>query len=144
MKTKNNYLNELYKIVLLLGYTFLFIYKKARKSIRRFKRTHSLNASKNRIIAGALLMLVISFTAIIIFRPASADAKSIHEENHYKYFQKYYVEKGDTLWDIANEHKYNETTKEYIEDVCRINHIKSDDIYEGQMIVIPYYSTEIL
>lgn len=147
MITKNNFLNEVYKLILLIGYSFLFIYKKARKTYRKIQKKLHLTGTKRKIIAGCLLVIFIIFTSLIIVKPANADAKTVSEGLEtisYKYFQKYYVKSGDTLWDIAEEYRYEETITEYIEDVCRINHLKFDNIVEGQMIIIPFYSSELL
>ena len=58
-----------------------------------------------------------------------------------KYYKTIYVEAGDTLWDIAGE--YVEGTdvsrQEYIEEVCRLNGLKADEIQAGEHIVVAYY-----
>lgn len=56
------------------------------------------------------------------------------------------IQKGESLWDIANEYMTEEydSPKTYIKEVKSINSLTDvDKIYAGQRIVIPYYSTEL-
>ena len=64
----------------------------------------------------------------------------------YKYYTDIVIQKGESLWDIANEHMTEEydSPKTYIKEVKSINSLTDvDKIYAGQRIVIPYYSTEL-
>jgi LysM repeat protein len=50
------------------------------------------------------------------------------------------IEKGDTLWDIANENlpeKYS-STEEYVKVLKEINGLSSDKIYSGENLMIMY------
>lgn len=55
------------------------------------------------------------------------------------------LEKGDTLWKIANQYKTDEYKSiiEYINEIKRCNNIDSDTIVEGQYIIVPYYARRI-
>lgn len=49
------------------------------------------------------------------------------------------VQKGDTLWSIANRH--NESGKEVrklIAEIKEINEMESSEVYQGDVIKIPY------
>ena len=63
------------------------------------------------------------------------------EHNYAKQYMSYEIQKGDTLWDISNQ--YNncsmESSKDYILEVKRINHLDSDKIYAKSFLVIPYF-----
>lgn len=62
------------------------------------------------------------------------------------YYTDIVIQKGESLWDIANEHMTEEydSPKTYIKEVKSINSLTDvDKIYAGQRIVIPYYSTEL-
>lgn len=48
------------------------------------------------------------------------------------------IEEGDSLWSIASEHKSESTDIiHYINSIREINHLKSDDIYAAQYLIIP-------
>lgn len=62
----------------------------------------------------------------------------------YKYYTSVQIEKGDSLWSIAQEYisEEYESIDEYINEVMNINHLATDKIYEGNYLCIPYYSVE--
>ena len=82
------------------------------------------------------------FTAILT---VNADQEK-PKRHAYKYYTDIVIQKGESLWDIANEHMTEEydSPKTYIKEVKSINSLTDvDKIYAGQRIVIPYYSTEL-
>lgn len=66
------------------------------------------------------------------------------ETRRYKYYTHILVEKGDSLWDIAGKYTSDEyrSRSQYIEELCRINHLPGQTIYAGEILVIPYYDEE--
>lgn len=64
--------------------------------------------------------------------------------NHHKYFTHILVEEGDTIWDIAADYITSEydSTRAYIYEVEKVNHISADDITEGCYLMIPYYAEQ--
>lgn len=54
------------------------------------------------------------------------------------------IEKGDTLWSIANEYITDEydDIKSYITEIKKTNRLSSDTIHEGCYILVPYYTTK--
>jgi len=45
---------------------------------------------------------------------------------------------GDTLWDIANEYKSNDTdTRKAVFEICKINDIEADELAPGMIISVP-------
>ena len=83
-----------------------------------------------------VLLFVFSFTSI-------AQATEELPETTYKYFTYHTVDKGDTLWSMAEEYidyDYYKDIYEYVSEVKEINHMTDDTICLGQTIVIPYFS----
>ncbi len=73
-------------------------------------------------------------------------AKARELPSGYKYYTSIVVEKGDTLWDIANQYitpEYGDIS-EYIGEVKYLNHLRGDEIHAGEYLTIPYYSDDIL
>ncbi len=97
-----------------------------------------------------LLAVVIGFAGLMIAQSASddkayaADNSMVHS---YKYYTQIIVEKGDTLWNIAEEYidfAHYDSVKDYVKEVCTINHCEADNIISGQSLIIPYYSNEFV
>lgn len=67
------------------------------------------------------------------------------EARDYRQSQKYYtsieIEKGDTLWSIAEEYMTEEyeSRNDYIDEVRQMNHITGSEIQYGRTILVPYY-----
>ncbi|GAA2381329.1 LysM peptidoglycan-binding domain-containing protein [Dactylosporangium salmoneum] len=47
------------------------------------------------------------------------------------------VQPGDTLWDIATEHKGSRGRDATVEDIRRLNHLDGYSIDAGQRLVLP-------
>ena len=103
-------------------------------------------AKRNQRIAlyAIVLIAVLAFTGSILF--CSTKAQAAPAEPTYKYYTSIQIQKGDTLWSIADSYITDEykDKKEYIQEICSINHISEDDIHSGQYITIPYYSNDYL
>ena len=54
------------------------------------------------------------------------------------------VEDGDTLFSLADKYysSYSGTKENFIESICRINNIDSDNIDAGEYIIIPLTGTD--
>lgn len=75
---------------------------------------------------------------------AAGKSKASDEYTSFKYYTSIEVEKGDTLWSIANEYMSAEydSVQAYIDEVKELNRLGADDIHSGQYLMIPYYSAE--
>lgn len=107
---------------------------KRRKTVRRQKR----------LLLSTFLCLMI----VVIFLCFSfiANADSTDKIHAYKYYTDITVREGETLWDIAQDYmsKEYDSPKAYIKEVKDINSLlDADQIYSGQRLVVPYYSTEL-
>lgn len=94
-----------------------------------------------------LFYLAMVLTGILIFTlfPESATAKTETKDSvRYKYYTSIAIEEGNTLWDIAQIYMTEEyeSAEEYIKEVKKINHMKSDLLYGDSYLCIPYYSSE--
>lgn len=102
-------------------------------------------AVRNQRIAFVSILFVILFILISSILFGSIKAQAASAETSYKYYTSIQVQKGDTLWKIANSYITEEydSVNDYIEEICSINHI-SHDIHSGQYLTIPYYSDKYL
>lgn len=64
----------------------------------------------------------------------------------YKYFKSIEVEKGDTLWSIAQRNMSGEyeSINEYMDEIVSMNKLTGSKLHAGQSITIPYYSNEYI
>lgn len=92
------------------------------------------------LMLAAFIVLTVSF----FFNSFSAKA-SVEANRTYKYFKSIEVQKGDTLWSIAEENKDEHyiSTAQYIKEVKSMNSLSDNTITSGQHIIIPYYSSEL-
>lgn len=121
-------------IFLILLYFYQSIRRLIKRTIRKIRR-RGISRRTSYVIFTAIAVIFIVFTLY----PNKSNAQN-QDGASYKYFHKIYVESGDTLWSIASENKSDkESTTEYIKEVKSINKLKSDDLYAGQMLVVPYY-----
>ena len=109
---------------------------KRRASIRRRRR----QIQRNRRIALATILVLCS---VFVFLSVGNISAKAHQES-YKYYTDVKVTENDTLWSIAKKYRTKEyrTMNAYIKEVCKINGIGTE-IYDGQILVIPYYSHEL-
>ncbi len=125
-------------IFLILLYFYQSIRRLIKRTIRKIRRRglrRGISRRASYVIFTAIAVIFIVFTLY----PNKSNAQS-QDGASYKYFHKIYVESGDTLWSIASENKTDkESTTDYIKEVKSINKLKSDDLYAGQMLVVPYY-----
>ena len=129
-------------IFLILLYFYQSIRRLIKRTIRKIRRRglrKGISRRASYIIFTAIAVIFIVFTLY----PNKSNAQS-QDGASYKYFHKIYVETGDTLWSIASENKSDkESTTDYIKEVKSINKLKSDDLYAGQMLVVPYYEESL-
>ena len=109
--------------------------------IRKAKRRAAL--IKKVAITGTLVLIpILAVILFIVLFGSKAEARQ--EKPLYKYYTSIEVQYGDTLTSIAKEHTEGySSVREYVEEVKFMNSLKSaDEIKCGQILYIPYYSTE--
>ncbi len=123
------------------GYQNSNISQKAKKSMEH--RAQIVFIQKCILAAAVIVILSLSVllgTSIKAFAGASEKDRELHA-----YYTSIEVQQGDTLWEIADTYMQNSgmTVQEYMDEICRLNHIAdSDSIHEGGNLVIPYYTYE--
>lgn len=85
-----------------------------------------------------VIVLLLVFTALFVGSRSVVDAKDGRE----KRFTSIQVQKGDSLWSIAQEHmsKEYQSIDDYIQEVCDTNHIYDQKITADMYLVVPYYT----
>lgn len=124
------------------------IYDMNDRELRAYKR----KLRRQREIRRRCLMAVMTFCLILVcavsYHAIQTTASTGEDDLNFKYYTKITVEKGETLWDIAEEYiDYNEydNKMDYIAEVQSINHLKNKDaIRAGQHLIVPYYSNEFI
>ena len=104
-------------------------------------RRAAVKAQRRTFMLGLMVLTVIVIGSVLLgtIRTQAAPA-----EPSYKYYTSIQIQKGDTLWNIADEYitdDYDSMDK-YMEEICAINHILPGDIHSGQYLTIPYYSAD--
>lgn len=113
-------------------------YRKQAISFRREAEVH-------RNILLALITTIIILICVLIGSSIAASGRSKAAQNStYKYYTSIEIEKGDTLWSIAEEYMTPEygSIQEYVDDIKAVNALGDDDIHSGQHLMIPYFSSE--
>ena len=117
------------------------------RELRNYKRKLCRQREIRRKVFLAILSLCIILTCALSYGALVSNASAEVDDISYKYFASIEVESGDTLWTIAEEYKdvqFYDSTKEYVDEVIRMNNLSSSQITAGQCLSIPYYSTEFV
>lgn len=97
--------------------------------------------SPERYMLLLLPLVVLSILMILYCNTVTATNKI---QSDQKYFKSILIEKGDSLWSIAQSNISSEwkSVEAYIDEIMELNKLSSDIIHEGNYISIPYYMTE--
>lgn len=106
------------------------------------RRVRKQRADRAKLLGIGFLALVI--TLFFSVRAAATANAGTADSSRTKYYTSIRIEKGTSLWDIAGDYMTEEyvSQQEYIDEVMQMNHLKSDVIYEGAYLCVPYYSAE--
>lgn len=97
------------------------------------------------IALGAILAIII-FTLCFSFSTILSGAESDEHVTHYKYYKTVTLHSGDSVWTVADANydagQYD-SIHEYISEINTLNKLSSDSVVNaGEVLIIPYYSTE--
>lgn len=81
-------------------------------------------------------IIVIAALVIIITTLICTMAVYGYKEVQYKTIQ---VDRGDTLWSIAEKYSGNSDIRKYIYEVKKVNNLPSSQIFEGDELIVPVY-----
>ena len=106
-----------------------------------FCRKEALYARRTVITAVVLAVMFIAFLSASVIVRAQNSNRSLNEKIYYTNIT---VEKGDTLWNIAEEYMdygHYDNIYEYMEHLTKLNHMTSDDLYAGEHLIVTYYAS---
>ncbi len=106
---------------------------------RAAARRRRMRLARIRRIVFSSLLLIMLITSLTGFsRPVQVT------QPVYKYYAAVSVERGETLWSIAESYYTQDwkSMRTYVKESSRLNHIGSGQVKHGQTLVVPYYSTQ--
>lgn len=121
------------------------MYEMNERELRKHARILRLRKERRRKCLKALTVAAVTVCMILICS-LSYRALDSNANVGFKYYTNVTVEAGESLWEIAGEYVdgvHYDSRESYIAEVCSINHLADENsITAGQMLIIPYYSSE--
>lgn len=98
---------------------------------------HSASRDPFRSIVTILILTIFILLMVLIFRinASLCSAQSSKEDSHQ--YVSIRIEKGDTLWSIAEEHAVYSDRADYMDIIRDVNGLKTDRLIEDQYLIIP-------
>ncbi len=113
------------------------------ENYRRMLRRKELRM--RRFVLFVAILIVVS-AGWILLTGFTSHAETDDAVVYYKYYTSYYVQNGDTLWDLADSYLDDGghyTSATWVKEVIAMNSLSRDgSIKIGQHLSLPYYSTE--
>lgn len=102
--------------------------------------------NKKEIEKYRFVLLVVLFICIFQFFSSifiySSTGEDISKHNYIEKYEQVHISRGDTLWEIAKKYKpKNKSINKYVSYIKEFNHMKSNDIYAGDTLIIPVYNS---
>ena len=123
------------------------IYEMNEREQRRYARVLRLRRERRRKCLMGAAVMITTFCLILICSFSYNTIRS-NANDGYKYYTSITVGVGESLWEISGNYMdeaHYDSKKDYIAEVCSINHLKeADDITAGQTLIVPYYSSEYI
>lgn len=110
---------------------------RSRKSTRRYR----MRRRRRFLAIGCTASAVVAAISIVGLTKSNTD---LLESNRCKYYTIIEVAKDRTLWDISQEYMTEEYLNwgQYADEVMLINNLSSTHLKCGDILAVPYYSTE--
>jgi LysM repeat protein len=72
----------------------------------------------------------------------SAHAEVQSRDNLVPYYTSIQIQHDDTLWDLAQTYAQGSgyTVRQYVDELKRMNHLKSENIHAGEFLTVVYYA----
>lgn len=97
-----------------------------------------------KLLTGVTVFLIILCLGVSLgfdFASAGTENEQADKSSGHKYYKSIELKSGDTLWTIAQRYmdECYDSTEDYVEELININGLSSDEIYEGEFLMISYY-----
>lgn len=121
----------------------MFVYYKGekRKNVRKKwgevmeRRTQRRVVRKSRKIRKNTFVLLTMALILCLGTLAMGGQRSVQTKTYYECVQ---VEKGDTLWEIAEEYRMDgEKIEHMVEAILEVNGLKDGNVRAGESIIVP-------
>ena len=119
-------------------------YLTTKRELLQYKRRLNHHKIIRRRVAFGILSIFLVLLFFLSFSNMTSEANEQLPETTYKYFTYHTIIKGDSLWNMAEEHidyAFYSSINDYIAEVKEINHLTDDTVIVGETIVLPYFST---
>lgn len=119
-----------------------------RMEYRRIRRAavRKQQKARRRMLIIFCLTIIVMFGIGVGFGTLLTRAEEPTHEPAYKYYANIEIQRGDTLWSIADEYMdsvHYIDRKEYLDELMTLNHMSDDHLISGQKILVPYYSADL-
>ncbi len=94
------------------------------------------------IVLSVMVFLIVFFCTTLSVYAACSRQENSEVTSQHKYVKSILVESGDTLWSIAEQFADREHYSnyfEYMNEVKRLNNLRTDRIKAGNYLMIVYY-----
>lgn len=109
-----------------------------KKMIIKTKRAQK----KHRFNVSGILAIVAAFVVIVSCTISDSILSLAQEDNEIqgKFYKSITIEKGDTLWEIAEQYLTDDYTsvQEYVYALKEMNNMNSDLIFAGDKLIVAY------
>lgn len=98
-----------------------------------------------KILIGAAVIIIISLIILLgTHISAFAGLQEASPQPQDKHYASIEIQSGDTLWGIAGKFTQGSdvAVTDYIDEVCRLNHLSDSEIHCGKYLIVPDYSVE--
>lgn len=106
-----------------------------------FSKLFYLKDKMSAAIIGLLVIVIICLICNSFIVNASGKTSPIT----YKYYTDVRINRGDTLWSVASQYISEEyhSIEEYMNEIMELNSMNTREVYYGERIMVPYYSSEL-